>query len=203
MAEFHVALARTLEFEGGYADDPADKGGETYRGVSRRHHPRWSGWRIVDRARGEPGFPGSLAKSKLLARAVEALYRREYWDVLGGDRMPADAVAAEVFDAAVHLGVTRAARLLQRGLNLLNRDTSGRRDLVVDGLIGPKTQRSLAERLRADGTPRELTTVIGLLRGGLYIDTVTVDPSQKRFIRGWLRRIGPLASNDPKGVNGK
>jgi lysozyme family protein len=38
----------TKMFEGGYADDPADSGGETIFGVSRANFPNWPQWPRVD-----------------------------------------------------------------------------------------------------------------------------------------------------------
>src|SRR3712207_6059069 len=57
---FDIALERTLEFEGWYSKHPADPGGETYRGIARRHHPSWPGWALIDEAKQRPGFPGTL-----------------------------------------------------------------------------------------------------------------------------------------------
>ena len=48
MADFTKAYALTAAYEGGYVDDPEDAGGETYRGISRRYHPSWQGWQIID-----------------------------------------------------------------------------------------------------------------------------------------------------------
>ena len=39
MGDFKTSLARTLRWEGGYSDDPVDRGGETYRGISRKNFP--------------------------------------------------------------------------------------------------------------------------------------------------------------------
>ena len=50
MANFEYAIERLFGLEGGYARHPADPGGETYRGISRRYHPEWSQWADIDRA---------------------------------------------------------------------------------------------------------------------------------------------------------
>ena len=50
---FKKALEHMLKFEGGYANDPNDSGGETFRGVSRRNWPKWPGWPLIDRAKAE------------------------------------------------------------------------------------------------------------------------------------------------------
>lgn len=48
MANFKIALDKVLSREGGYINDPDDKGGETYKGISRKYNPDWKGWRIID-----------------------------------------------------------------------------------------------------------------------------------------------------------
>ena len=48
MADFTKAINPVLVSEGGYVDDPDDRGGETVRGISRKHHPDWRGWIQVD-----------------------------------------------------------------------------------------------------------------------------------------------------------
>ena len=47
MAEFKKAYDKTMGHEGGYVHDPDDAGGETYKGISRRYHPGWEGWKVV------------------------------------------------------------------------------------------------------------------------------------------------------------
>ena len=48
MANFIKSYEITCKHEGGYSFDPDDAGGETYKGISRRFNPQWSGWKIID-----------------------------------------------------------------------------------------------------------------------------------------------------------
>jgi len=59
MAEFNIALQKTLAHEGGYSNDPNDMGGETYKGISRASHSVWKGWAIVDKYKKLSGFPAT------------------------------------------------------------------------------------------------------------------------------------------------
>ena len=61
-----------------------------------------------------------------IAEAV-AIYRTLYWDALAADELPPGLDHA-LFDFAVHSGVPRAARALQRALGVAD-----------DGRIGPAT----------------------------------------------------------------
>jgi lysozyme family protein len=189
MAQFAPAFERTLGHEGGYSNQPADRGGETYRGVARAHFPDWPGWQAIDRARGGPAFPRSLGRDAALQRAVEDLYRRHFWDRLQGDAIPDQAVAEELFDTAVNMGVRRSVRFLQEALNLLNRNQRSYRDLVVDGEPGPKTLATLAALLRTDGGRDRLLALLNVLQGCHYVALMRADPAQEAFAGGWLRRV--------------
>lgn len=95
---FEVAVAEVLRHEGGYVDDPADPGGETNFGISKRAYPH------VD------------IKGLTQDQAVE-IYRRDYWQATGCDQLP-PAIAIAVFDAAVNMGKRPAVQLLQEVLGV-------------------------------------------------------------------------------------
>lgn len=189
MARFDPAFNRTLGHEGGYVFDPSDRGGETYRGVARRFHPDWPGWRVVDGLRGRQGFPGTLDESEELDALVRQVYRESYWNRMLGDRIPSQEVAEELFDSGVNCGLGRAVQWLQRSLNALNRRGRSWPDLDVDGGLGPRTLAALRTCLeRGDESP--LLTAMNVLQGAHYLELMRRDESQERFARGWLRRVG-------------
>lgn len=188
MAEFNEAYAITAAHEGGYANDPVDRGGETYRGIARVHHPDWSGWRRIDAQRGKAGFPKSLDKDRTLQANVKALYKRNYWDRFDGDALPDQAVANELYDTAVNMGVRRAVRFLQSALNLLNRDQRDYQDLIVDGWFGSKTMTALKTLLEKDGDSVALVKLMNIQQGARYVEIMARDASQERFARGWIKR---------------
>lgn len=88
---FDVAVAKVLEHEGGYVDDPRDPGGETKYGISKRAYP-------------------ALDIKHITYDDAKAIYKRDYWDALPD--LP-DRLHDIVFDCAVNTGVSRAVRLLQ------------------------------------------------------------------------------------------
>jgi len=45
---FSPAYAIVKVNEGGYVNDPVDKGGETYAGIARNIFGSWEGWSIID-----------------------------------------------------------------------------------------------------------------------------------------------------------
>ena len=105
-----------------------------------------------------------------------------------GDAIANHAVANEVFNTAVNMGVAKAARFLQESLNLLNRNQRTYPDIVVDGWIGPTTIKTLKRLLLSDRTPKRLLRLLNVLQGMTYIEIVRRDPTQEKFIRGWLSR---------------
>lgn len=188
MADFTPAFQKTLGHEGGYSDHPADRGGETYRGISRVFFPDWPGWRRIDAAKRAASFPANLARNNGLQQAVEAFYREQFWDRLRGDQIADQEVAEEVFDTAVNMGTRRGGRYLQEALNLLNRNQQNYPDLVVDGAIGPKTLAALDTLLRLDRGGGNLLRVLNVLQGASYVEIMRNDPTQEVFARGWLKR---------------
>lgn len=188
MADFQKALNLVLQHEGGYANDPVDRGGETYRGVARRVHPNWAGWRRIDALKSRQGFPATLDTDSGLQQAVADFYRVNYWAPIKGDQMNDDALAQELFDTAVNMGVRRAVRFFQEALNLLNRDQKNYEDLTVDGWLGDKSLAALSALLRSDQNSRHLLRLLNALQAAHYIEIMRNDPTQERFARGWLNR---------------
>lgn len=90
---FDLAAAFVLEWEGGLADVPEDRGGRTRYGISSAAHPDID----ID----ELDLPAALA-----------IYRRDYWDAIRCDELPT-VVGLVAFDGAVHAGAPRSARWIQ------------------------------------------------------------------------------------------
>ena len=106
---------------------------------------------------------------------MEEFYRREFWNRVRGDALP-DSVAAEVFDCAVNCGVGTAARFLQRAVGVKD-----------DGAIGQDTLRATAGYIETRGIPA-LVADLKQQRRERYTRIAQNDPSQQRFLKGWLRR---------------
>jgi len=189
MAHFETSLALVLRHEGGYVFDPDDAGGETYRGIARRYHPDWPGWAIIDAHKAEgDGFVRRLDADEVLQAQVAEFYRVQFWNRLWGERLPDQALADELLDTAVNMGVRRAVTFLQAALNLLNRNQRDYLDLAEDGLLGPKTLATVRTCLaRGDGP--HLLKLCNLLQGMHYIEVTRRNPVQEKFLRGWLARV--------------
>jgi len=93
-AAFEAALQKTLKYEGGYVKDDAGKG-ESNFGINKSANPD------VD--------VKNLTKEK-----ARELYKKRYWDAIGGDALAAKdpALATIAFDTAVNMGVSKASQLI-------------------------------------------------------------------------------------------
>jgi lysozyme family protein len=141
MATFDQAIGTILEHEGGYTFNPADPGGETNFGISKRQYP-------------------NLDVKNLTVDQAKEIYKRDYWKY---DGIQNQDVATKVFDMAVNMGPPTAHRLLQMALNALGQD------VTVDGVLGPQTQSAtnrvdperLLQELRAQAAVRYADIVLG------------------------------------------
>ena len=170
--------------EGGYSNDPADQGGETYRGISRVYHPSWEGWAYIDISKRSD----TPIKDDYMEPFVRLFYRRMYWDVNRLGEMPQD-LADELYDTGVNMGIGRAAKYLQIGLNCLNRDEAMFDDLVEDGNIGPKTLGAIEIVCKNPADLVTLLKILNVLQGMHYIEYMRQSPIQEKFARGWFKRV--------------
>lgn len=182
MTAWDKAIGFTLAYEGGYDNHPADRGGETFRGVSRKNWPNWTGWMIIDQARGAypsastPAFHDELMKSPDLLHQATLFYRGNFWEPIHGDELPGK-VAAALFDAAVHSGVKTAVRLLQSSIGA-----------TVDGVVGPRTIKAAFDK----GEPGLVTFLAA--RAKFLHELMARDPSQEIWDMNWFRRLFKLAN---------
>ena len=188
MADFDEAYDITLDHEGGYTNDPVDVGGETYKGVARAYYPEWHGWEIIDAVKSESNFPNNLRGNDELDEMIHKFYKKHYWNRFWGDQIPNQDIANEMFDTGVNMGVGRAVKYLQKGLNVLNRNQKNYGDIVEDGSFGSNTMTALNKYLSTDNVSF-LLKIMNILQGMHYIDYMTKSPTQERFARGWLKRV--------------
>lgn len=114
MANYKEAISKVLKHEGGYVNDPADKGGETYKGISRKNWGSWGGWINIDGAKKRSNFPQSLYSNVLLNNMVVDFYQRNFWEPIGGDSIKDQSIANILMDAAVLEGIKPAVKRAQK-----------------------------------------------------------------------------------------
>ena len=116
MDTFDTAFERTIGHEGGYVNDPTDRGGETKYGISRRAYP-------------------TLNIQALTLAEAKDIYRRDYWALCACNEMP-PLLACAVFDLAVNAGRYAAVQDLQLALGLNNDGVLGPRTLAAIRALG-------------------------------------------------------------------
>lgn len=148
---FDAALAFVLEAEGGDSSDPNDPGGLTRYGIAQNRHP-------------------SVDVASLTLEQAKAIYRRDYWQPIHGDSLPA-GLALALFDTCVNVGVGRGVSLLQQALGL-----------QIDGAVGSKTLAAASRQYRT-GLPKFLAR-----RALYYGELAQANPRFRVYLHGWLIR---------------
>ncbi len=114
MANYNEAILKVLNNEGGYVNDPADKGGETYKGISRNNWSKWIGWQFIDGAKNNSNFPKCLSAIPQLKKSVIDFYKINFWEPVGGELIADQDIANMLVDAAVLEGIKPAVKRAQK-----------------------------------------------------------------------------------------
>lgn len=113
MADFKIAVQKTLLHEGGYTNNPADPGGATNMGIEQKEWPN--------------GDIKDITQSQAIAFYAERYWKNFY------SQIEDQSIADKLFDLGVLFGVGTAISILQLTLQK-NGDT-----IAVDGSFGPNT----------------------------------------------------------------
>jgi lysozyme family protein len=163
MTRFDDCLKYVLQSEGGFVNDPRDPGGATNKGITQAVYDAYRTLRAQPRR----------SVAHILDDEVAGIYRRQYWNAVHGDELPAglDYVA---FDYAVNSGPGRACRGLQAAVGA-----------TEDGKIGMLT---LARVAAAD----HVLTINRMCDARLaFLNTLE---TWDHFGRGWLSRVNTVRS---------
>jgi len=153
------------------AKEIGDRGGETYGGISKRAHPNWEGWAIINKSETLPD----------LTEMVIDFYDKNYYSKV---ETPYSNINLILFSSAVNCGIKRACKFLQYAIN--SHSNGGRRAsmLTVDGILGEKTLTSL-NALKDRMSAVEISTLVNL---GAYYHKL----DSPQFTTGWINRVGKI-----------
>jgi len=164
--------------EGGYVNNPADKGGPTNWGITQ----------AVARAHGYTGDMKDLTRQQALN-----ILESDYWVGPRFNQVSevSNAIAVELTDTGVNMGPSVAAKFLQRALNVFNNQGKLYPDIVADGQIGPRTITALQSFLSARSRDGEkvMLKALNSLQGARYIDLAESRPAHETFAYGWFERV--------------
>ena len=161
-----VALPAVLQFEGGYVDHPADKGGATNNGITQATFDHFND------ARSRKIRP----VSEIMEIEVKEIYYFYYWIAGRCDEIKHPKAAVLYFDSCVNHGISRASKFLQEAV-----------DVKVDGIIGKVTLEAV-NKYKEKGLIYRYFEI----REEFYHRLVDRKPSQKVFLKGWLNRLEKL-----------
>lgn len=180
MAKIEILAPFLLSFEGGFVNHKDDKGGATNMGVTLKT------WREVGYDKDNDGDIDVddlvlVTKDDVIYNVLEPFYWNRCW----ASRIENQNVANMLVDWAYNSGVKTAIRAIQRIVGV-----------VDDGIMGLKTISAIN-----DYDASELFASLKNERIKFVNAIVAKNPSQKVFLKGWMRRIesinfGFLTYND-------
>lgn len=166
MANARLYIPLVLRWEGGFVNDPLDRGGATNKGVTI------ATWKCMGYDNDNDGDI-DIADLKLMSdEQAFQIMKRGYWDRWKADQINNQSVAEQLVDWVWGSGVW-GIKLPQHILNV-----------TADGVVGPKTIEALNNYNQKD-----IHFLIKQDRIIFINGIVQRDKSQMRFYKGWMNRI--------------
>jgi lysozyme family protein len=160
-------IQRILSFEGGFTNNPLDKGGPTNFGITASELGQINGL----------GRAATVAEIQALTKdQASKIYEDKYIVGPGFERIPSVELRLIVVDSGVLHGIGRAAKWLQQTLGV-----------PADGQIGDVTIAALRGTAGAGAAKGVLA-----LRFKFIGQILKTDPRQVVFAQGWLNRVADL-----------
>ena len=170
MANVNILYPYIARWEGGFANDPLDRGGATSMGVTI------ATWRQVGYDKDGDGNI-DVRDLKLLTPddVINRVLKPHYWNRWKADLINSQSVANILVDWVWTSGIN-GIKIPQRILGI-----------AQDGIVGPLTLQKVNAQ-----DPHDFFDRIKAERLIFLNRIVERDPSQKRFLKGWLNRLNDL-----------
>lgn len=169
MADYKKLILIIKAFEGGYVNHPLDKGGCTNSGVT------------ISTFR---SYFGKNQTCEDLKRMTETqwttIFKKSYWNRWCADYITDQSIANLLVDWTWGSGIW-GIKYPQQVLGV-----------KVDGIVGKKTLAAINDY----PDKRELFEKLWKRREKHFNDIVKRNPSQKVFLKGWLRRLSAFKYNE-------
>lgn len=164
-----------VRVEGGYVDNPDDKGGPTKYGITEHVAREW-------------GYEGDMRD--LPEAAARDIYRQLYVVQPNFHKVAEinPEIGTELVDTGVNMGQAVAATLLQRALNALNSKGLHYPDVAVDGQLGLRSLAALRAFLKRRGSEGATVLLVTLncLQGARYVEITEARERNETFLYGWI-----------------
>lgn len=168
MAKVEILAPYIKKWEGGFANDPADRGGATNKGVTIATFEAYC------KAKSLPRPSVERLKRMTDAEWIDIL-KTMFWDRWQADKIKSQKLANILVDWVWGSGVY-GIKIPQRILGVKQ-----------DGIVGDETLKALNAQ-----EPDKLFQVIYEARKK-YLNDITISrPANKRFLKGWLNRLDDI-----------
>jgi lysozyme family protein len=175
MDNFDSAFAVVLKHEGGFVNDPNDKGGPTKYGVSL-YWLKSQGLTFAD-VNHDGRIDIDDIKS-LTPELAKVFYKQMWWDKYGYGNIANADIATRIFDMAVNMGGIQANKLAQRAA------TRCGQLCAADGVFGPVSFNAITA-----SSPECWIRQFKDLCAEFYRTLTITHPETSKYLNGWLKRV--------------
>ena len=168
MANFDPYFPSIIKSEGSvYENDPTDNGGCTKFGIILQTLKDYNFDVNKD------GVFNCDDVKALTIDDAKIIYKKMYWDYFKADSIKNQSLAEYIVDGAINQGKGTIAKYVQ--------DIIG---VTADGLVGNKTVEAINNH-----NSKDLFDKLKAKREEKYHKIVANNPSQNKFLKGWLNRL--------------
>lgn len=172
MANFDPYFPHIIKSEGAvYTNDPVDTAGATKFGIIIADLKEYN----LDK-NGDKKYTAEDVKA-LTIEDAKIIYKKMYWDFFKADSIKNQSLAEYIVDGAINQGRGTIAKYVQQIVGV-----------TADGLVGNKTLEAINAH-----NPKELFEKLKAKREDKYHRIVANNPTQKRFIKGWINRLNSIS----------
>ena len=163
------------------SNDPDDRGGATYYGISLRFAKSigdldGDGFADLDYDHDGDVDIDDLLNNVDIYEAAD-LYKKHFWDANKYNLLPED-IAIKAFDLSINMGARQANILLQQSVLSVTGNI-----LFLDGIIGKKSRAAIKEC-----NQQSLLAAYRASALCFYLNLVQRDPVLQKYINGWTKR---------------
>lgn len=169
-----------LSWEGGFVNDPLDRGGATNKGVTL------ATWRRQGYDKNHDGKIDVKDLKLISDQDALQIMKKNYWDRWKGDQIASQAIANILVDWVWGSGVW--------GIKI-PQDMLGVR---ADGIVGIRTLQALGRQ-----DPKKFFDRLKQRRVQYLYDICKSRPANLRYLKGWLRRLNAINYNSLTCNGGK
>lgn len=169
MANVSILSPFILSFEGGYVNNPYDRGGATKYGITLNT------WKLCGYDKNNDHKIDTTDIKLLNGNDFQYILKNKFWDKCKASYINDQSVANILVDwywASGKYAITNIQRILK---------------IAQDGIIGQNTIRAINNT-----QPQQLFNLIKQARINFIGRIIENKPSQKIFYNGWLRRINSI-----------